>query len=71
MASIDVTALNASYILSYLEMTFQLSDELPIVRNNEHVYELVSEHNRFQKAAKNEKMGGAEKGHEMTKQDQN
>ena len=70
-ASIDVTALNASYILSYLEMTFYLSDELPIVWNNEDVYELVSERDRLQKPAKNEKTGRAEKGHETTKQDQN
>ena len=72
-ASIDVTALNASYILSYLEMTFYLSDELPIIWNNEDVYELVSEHDRLQKAAKNEykNTGRAEKGHEMNKQDQN
>ena len=68
MASIDVTALNAFYILSYLEMTFYLSDELPIIWNNEDVYELVSECERLQKAVKNEKTGRAEKGHKMTKQ---
>ena len=38
---------------------------------NEDVYELVSERDRLQKAAKNEKTGRAEKGHETTKQDQN
>ena len=36
-------------------------------------YELVLEHDRLQKAAKNKhkNMGRAEKGHEMNKQDQN
>ena len=52
-------------------MTFYLSDELPIVWNDEDVYELISEQNRLQKAAKNEKTGRAEKGHKMTKQEQN
>ena len=65
------TALDASYILSYLDMVFHLPDELHIVWNNEDVYELVLECDRLQKAAKNEKTGRAEKGHETTKQDQN
>ena len=51
-------------------MTFYLTDELPIIWNNEDVYELVSGCDRLQKAAKNE-LGRAEKGHEMNKQDQN
>ena len=54
-------------------MTFYLSDELPIIWNNEDVYELVLEHDRLQKATKNEHKttGRAEKGHETNKQDQN
>ena len=48
-------------------MTFYLSDELPIIWNNEDVYELVSERNRLQKWTQ----GRAKKGHKTNKQDQN
>ena len=60
--TLDVTALDASYILSYLELTF--SDELPIVCMNSYRNATDCKTRQIakslEKAAKSEKTGRAE-----------